>query len=208
MAGYSYELFQYEAQQLAAASQATHRLDVMWDWHPAESPRDGFLSKRGRCWPHAPSASATAEPPQSQIEEPTADDPAEFVFSRESTAEAPSFECHILFSRTYGVPALYFNGYHSDGTPLGADQVVLGLFANPALLDAESRWSTLTQEEHPTLGTPFFLLHPCRARELLSQLTSGRLSPSVPLLVSWLSIYGPVLGIRDCGISLFRSHAP
>ncbi|MEE6458710.1 hypothetical protein FKM82_000397 [Ascaphus truei] len=49
-------------------------------------------------------------------------------------------------------------------------------------------------EEHPILGQPFFILHPCRTNEFMTSVqgTTGRKGNYI---TSWLSTVGPVVGL-------------
>ncbi|XP_018344705.1 PREDICTED: ubiquitin-like-conjugating enzyme ATG10 isoform X1 [Trachymyrmex septentrionalis] len=102
-------------------------------------------------------------------------DPHEAV----STSETPFIiEHHILWSISYSVPVLFFNGWKSDFpgiNPVSVNeaQTVHGYKLN---------YTELSQAIHPIVGTPFLQLHPCLSQGLLQTM-----SKSKNKLVSWLS---------------------
>ncbi|XP_017760917.1 PREDICTED: ubiquitin-like-conjugating enzyme ATG10 [Eufriesea mexicana] len=92
-------------------------------------------------------------------------------------------EHHVLWSMSYSVPVLYFNGWKSDFAgmnPVSVEEAQLLVY------NTEMRYKELSQAIHPILGTPFLYLHPCMSHELL-QITSK----SKNKLVSWLSTVAP-----------------
>ncbi|XP_076759499.1 autophagy-related 10 isoform X2 [Xylocopa sonorina] len=88
-------------------------------------------------------------------------------------------EHHVLWSMSYSVPVLYFNGWKSGINPISVEE------AQSFVRNVELRHGELSQAIHPILGTPFLYLHPCMSHELL-QITSS----SKNKLVSWLSTVG------------------
>lgn len=111
-------------------------------------------------------------------------------FEATCTIERPLVtEHHVLWSVSYSVPVLYFNGWKSDFpgiNPVSVEE------AQSLVRGTELKYSDLSQAIHPQTGTPFLHLHPCMSRELL-QVTSK----SKNQLVSWLSTMAPVaLGLR------------
>ncbi|XP_033214588.1 ubiquitin-like-conjugating enzyme ATG10 isoform X2 [Belonocnema kinseyi] len=109
---------------------------------------------------------------------------------REDPFEAPSAserplvkEHHILWSVSFSVPLLYFNGWKSDfpGTNPVSVEVAQRFMEHETLAYTE-----LSQAIHPILGTPFLHLHPCMSQNILRNL-----SKSNNKLVSWLSIMAP-----------------
>ncbi|XP_024014863.1 ubiquitin-like-conjugating enzyme ATG10 isoform X2 [Eutrema salsugineum] len=115
--------------------------------------------------------------------------------------EAHYYDFHIVYSASYGVPVLYFRGYCSDGKPLSLDVIKKDLPSSSVSLLLESKWTFITQEEHPYLNRPWFKLHPCGTEEwikLLSQRSSsgGCQMPVELYLVSWFSVVGQVVGLR------------
>nr|XP_045587118.1 ubiquitin-like-conjugating enzyme ATG10 [Procambarus clarkii] len=110
-----------------------------------------------------------------------------------------TFEYHVVYSLSHSVPTLYFNAWNSAGKLLTLEEVwglVHSHFSEQIL---NNKWESLTQKEHPLLGRPFFQLHPCHTAKLMSQVKSehqcnSRLSSRY--IVSWLSMFGPVVGLE------------
>lgn len=106
---------------------------------------------------------------------------------REDPFEAPSAferplvkEHHILWSMSYSVPVLYFNGWKSDCPGINPISVEV---AQKLLENENLNYSELSQAVHPILGTCFLYLHPCMSQSLL------KITPkSNNKLISWLSM--------------------
>ena len=107
--------------------------------------------------------------------------------------ELVSLEYHIVYCESYSVPVLYFNAYTSSGQLLTLEQM-WGLVPHSYLERLEQdRWTFLTQAEHPYLGRPFFMLHPCHTDKLMSALSNHTSAESQNYVISWLSAVGPVV---------------
>jgi ubiquitin-like-conjugating enzyme ATG10 len=91
------------------------------------------------------------------------------------------WEYHILYSPSYGVPVLYFNVKTTAGKVLSLDEIWATLNVPKEVLT--QKWSFVTQQEHPILLRPFFLLHPCKSFEIVKVSENSRVNP----LVTWLS---------------------
>ena len=115
------------------------------------------------------------------------------------------FEYHIVLSPTYQVPVLYFNATYPNGAIVSQDEIFSIVSNNVGTI--KDPWSMVTQEEHPILGTPFFYVHPCKTAEVMKQVQKmhqqgGNESSyhnynfSECYLTSWLSIYGPIIGLN------------
>ncbi|XDV54696.1 hypothetical protein PO909_022928, partial [Leuciscus waleckii] len=107
------------------------------------------------------------------------------------------YEYHVLYSCSYQIPVLYFRASTLDGNPLSLEEVWSNVHPNYRQRLQQGPWDTLTQQEHPLLGQPFFMLHPCRTEEFmkpaldLAQAENKR----VNYIVTWLSVVGPVVGL-------------
>ncbi|XP_021111382.1 ubiquitin-like-conjugating enzyme ATG10 isoform X3 [Heterocephalus glaber] len=66
------------------------------------------------------------------------------------------------------------------------------LCTNLARLHHPSIW------EHPILGQPFFVLHPCKTTEFMAPVlkNSQKINRTVNYITSWLSIVGPAVGLN------------
>ncbi|KAF2976135.1 hypothetical protein EK904_004839 [Melospiza melodia maxima] len=53
-------------------------------------------------------------------------------------------------------------------------------------------------QEHPILGQPFFVLHPCRTNEFISAVLRGSQEQHrhTNYITLWLSTVGPVVGLN------------
>ncbi|XP_043826625.1 ubiquitin-like-conjugating enzyme ATG10 isoform X2 [Dromiciops gliroides] len=113
-------------------------------------------------------------------------------------SEVIRYEYHILYSCSYQVPVLYFRASFLDGRPLTLEEIWDGVhqFYKGRLL--QEPWSTITQQEHPILGQPFFVLHPCKTSEFMTFLLkdSEKDFRNMNYITSWLSIVGPVVGLN------------
>ncbi|KAM7527517.1 hypothetical protein LguiB_030927 [Lonicera macranthoides] len=121
------------------------------------------------------------------------------------------YDFHVVYSGSYRVPVLYFRAYCSDGQPLTLDDIEKDLPANSAKVLSESKWTFVTQEEHPYLNRPWYTLHPCGTSEwmkLLLNTTKKRDDDDSSTLVAeggvviekylaaWLSVVGQVFGLK------------
>nr|XP_037287765.1 ubiquitin-like-conjugating enzyme ATG10 [Rhipicephalus microplus] len=104
---------------------------------------------------------------------------------------------HVVYSASYGVPVMYFNVWRRDGSLLPLSDVWSLM---PECMQEQLkhlRWSTVTQQEHPIQGVPYFQLHPCKTAELMEQTRpkhqDGKHSNYV---VTWLSSVAPVVGLE------------
>ncbi|MBN3294723.1 ATG10 enzyme, partial [Polypterus senegalus] len=115
-----------------------------------------------------------------------------------SGREMIRFEYHVVYSSSYQVPVLYFRACNIDGRPLTLEEIWQSVHENYKERLLEGPWETITQQEHPLLGQPFFILHPCRSHELMTPiLKSAREEKrSVNYITAWLSMMGPVLGLN------------
>ena len=98
------------------------------------------------------------------------------------------YEFHVVYSDSYAVPVLYFNVSRLDGSLLSLDDV-WKLFQHQKNVNM---YETITQQEHPILHRPFFVLHPCHTEDLLKKVSDQ--SPYKRFLF-WLSIYGQSVGL-------------
>ncbi|XP_031373088.1 ubiquitin-like-conjugating enzyme ATG10 [Punica granatum] len=111
------------------------------------------------------------------------------------------YDLHIVYSSSYRVPVLYFRVYGSDGQPLSLAEFERDLPVGSADEFLKSKWTFITQEEHPFLNRPWYKLHPCGTSEWLRLLFCSDASvltreAAVELyLVSWFSFVGQVFGL-------------
>ncbi|KAJ9176697.1 hypothetical protein P3X46_011981 [Hevea brasiliensis] len=169
---------------------------------------DGFLSLENIClirpmfFAHDSRAEVShlEEEETGFSEKEVAIDDATLVLSNHH--EMHYYDFHIVYSASYGVPVLYFRGYYSDGCPLQLNEIEKDLPACSAKVLLESKWTFITQEEHPYLNRPWYKLHPCGTSEWMKLLFLGEAAlaekrVAIELyLVSWFSVVGQVIGLR------------
>ncbi|XP_038896258.1 ubiquitin-like-conjugating enzyme ATG10 isoform X3 [Benincasa hispida] len=130
-------------------------------------------------------------------------DEATLVPSPSDHQEVHYYDFHIIHSASYSVPVLYFRAYCCDGQPLMFEEIKKDLPSQSADTLLNSKWTFITQEEHPYLNRPWFKLHPCGTSEWMKLLF---LSSDASLfkneiaieryVASWLSVVGQVVGLR------------
>uniref|UniRef100_A0A9L0SHE3 Ubiquitin-like-conjugating enzyme ATG10 n=1 Tax=Equus caballus TaxID=9796 RepID=A0A9L0SHE3_HORSE len=118
----------------------------------------------------------------------------------ESTAtnEVIKYEYHVLYSCSYQVPVLYFRASFLDGRPLALKDIWEGVHECYKTRLLQGPWDTISQQEHPILGQPFFVLHPCKTNEFMTPVlkNSRKINRNVNYITSWLSLVGPVVGLH------------
>ncbi|NXQ55198.1 ATG10 enzyme, partial [Anthoscopus minutus] len=114
------------------------------------------------------------------------------------SAEVVRYEYHVLYSSSYQVPVLYFRACFLDGRPLSLDEIWGSVHASYQARLQEGPWDTITQQEHPILGQPFFVLHPCRTKEFISAVLGASQAHHrhTNYIILWLSTVGPVVGLN------------
>ncbi|XP_059915779.1 ubiquitin-like-conjugating enzyme ATG10 isoform X1 [Gadus macrocephalus] len=107
-------------------------------------------------------------------------------------------EYHVLFSCSFGVPVLYFRVFDLEGRSLCLEQVWDIVRRNSRMRLQQSPWNTITQQEHPMLGQPFFVLHPCKTEEFMGPVVRAAEAENrkVNYVVTWLSVVGPLVGLE------------
>ncbi|XP_069887261.1 ubiquitin-like-conjugating enzyme ATG10 isoform X4 [Dipodomys merriami] len=115
-----------------------------------------------------------------------------------AVSEVVKYEYHVLYSCSYQVPVLYFRASFLDGRPLSLKDIWEGVHECYKTRLLQGPWDTITQQEHPILGQPFFVLHPCKTNEFMTPVlkNSQKINRNVNYITSWLSIVGPVIGLN------------
>ncbi|XP_022771579.1 ubiquitin-like-conjugating enzyme ATG10 isoform X2 [Durio zibethinus] len=112
------------------------------------------------------------------------------------------YDFHIVYSNTFRVPVLYLRAYCSDGQPLQLDEIEKELPTCSSKELSKSKWTFITQEEHPHLKRPWYKLHPCGTGEWMKLLfLNDTAQPKFEVvlelyLLSWFSVVGQVVGLR------------
>ncbi|MQL84179.1 hypothetical protein Taro_016686, partial [Colocasia esculenta] len=114
--------------------------------------------------------------------------------------ETHIYDYHITYSFSFKVPVLYFRGQRYDGRPLRHNEIEIDLPPHSLSILKESKWTYITQEDHPFLRRPWFVLHPCGTRDWMklllpnTQAMDGHVVQQY--LASWLSVVGQAVGLR------------
>ncbi|CAN1182006.1 Ubiquitin-like-conjugating enzyme ATG10 [Linum perenne] len=172
--------------------------------NPAFPPwvEEGYLSLENMCIvnPTKDNVDQVEETNLPEKEEQESTDSATLVECSDLDNVHHYFDLHIIYSASFRVPVLYFRPYRSDGGNLGLNEIERALPANSVKLLLESKWTFITQEEHPYLNRPWCKLHPCGTSEwikLLFQAEKGVKKPGLELyLLSWFSVVAPMVGIH------------
>ncbi|KAM4808258.1 ubiquitin-like-conjugating enzyme ATG10 isoform 2-T2 [Rhinophrynus dorsalis] len=172
-----------------------------WEWKCLQGTNEGFMSKT--CYQTMPNLTESSQwktteeddekvSISSGVEIYTEDVDESVVTQISQNSEVIHYEYHVLYSISYQAPVLYFRGSFLDGRPLTLDEIWQRVHDcyKPRLLHGP--WETITQQEHPILGQPFFVLHPCRTNEFMSSISSRNGN----YITSWLSTVGPVVGLN------------
>ncbi|XP_061874319.1 ubiquitin-like-conjugating enzyme ATG10 [Colius striatus] len=174
-----------------------------WEWRTSKDLGDSYLSKthfqvRNRNIP-------------SDLKEKTKDDMERTLFTHVeeslddsqvdgacATEEVIRYEYHVIYSSSYQVPVLYFKACFLDGRPLTLDEIWKSVHACYQVRLLQGPWDTITQQEHPLLGQPFFVLHPCQTNQFMSSILSSsqKHNRHTNYIILWLSIVGPVVGLN------------
>ncbi|XP_071586485.1 ubiquitin-like-conjugating enzyme ATG10 [Heliangelus exortis] len=174
-----------------------------WEWRTSKDLGDGYLSKT-----HIQVRNRNISPDLQEknndnteqtffahVEEPLDDSQVAGVGA---TGEVIRYEYHVLYSSSYQVPVLYFRACFLDGRPLTLDEIWKSVHACYQARLLEGPWDTITQQEHPLLGQPFFVLHPCRTNEFMTSIltASQKHNRHTNYIILWLSTVGPVVGLN------------
>ncbi|XP_051539885.1 ubiquitin-like-conjugating enzyme ATG10 isoform X1 [Myxocyprinus asiaticus] len=176
-----------------------------WCWEQIKGTDEGFMKKivlipvrstilhnQHGCSIQAENMDPLTEEIQANVEDETAG-----VQAVCENHAALRYEYHVLYSCSYQIPILYFRASMLDGRSLSLEEVWSNVHPNYKQRLLHGPWDTLTQQEHPLLGQPFFMLHPCRTEEFmkpaldLAHVENKR----VNYIVTWLSVVGPVVGL-------------
>ncbi|OEL17006.1 Ubiquitin-like-conjugating enzyme ATG10 [Dichanthelium oligosanthes] len=179
-----------------------------WTWRPCStmgtpSEVEGYLALEGVYRGCGGSQVCVVSLPE-QIDENNDSDGADVVANdtwvQSSSGNVHVYDFHIVYSYSYKVPVLYFQGHRSDGQLLTLDEIKQGLPSNSLKVLSESKWTFITQEEHPHLSRPWFTLHPCATGDwmklLLEESKAAYEEQSLRYLPAWLSVVGQAVGLK------------
>jgi len=118
-----------------------------------------------------------------------------------------TMELHAVYSVAFQVPTLLFRVFGLDGSSLGAVEVLHALPHMKVPEDSPPGTYTITQCEHPLLGTPFLMLHPCQTDQAMAMLSeagapqgaslAADARPGEQYLKTWLSLVESTLGVHS-----------
>ncbi|XP_024981490.1 ubiquitin-like-conjugating enzyme ATG10 isoform X2 [Cynara cardunculus var. scolymus] len=130
------------------------------------------------------------------------DDEEPFDNATLSTSDdGDQYHFHVVYSPSYRVPVLYFHVQNTDGQPLNLDEIKTNLPTKSAKVLLESKWTFITQQEHPYLNRPWYMLHPCGTSEWMKLLLVGvdnsmATNGTERYMISWFSVVGQVFGLK------------
>ncbi|XP_047493106.1 ubiquitin-like-conjugating enzyme ATG10 isoform X1 [Penaeus chinensis] len=111
-----------------------------------------------------------------------------------------TYEYHITYSISYSVPVLFFNAYNHSGKLLTLEDMWRRVSPQHSKQILHQKWESLTQQEHPVLGRPFYQLHPCNTAKLMAEFSKNRKDldtlKGLRYMISWLSTFGQVVGLK------------
>ncbi|KAM8777533.1 ubiquitin-like-conjugating enzyme ATG10 [Rhynchonycteris naso] len=174
-----------------------------WEWRASKDCSDGYMFKthfqvKNGIMASHPGTSSHAQTclPVEEALENLLDDSE--VTETTAATETIKYEYHVLYSCSYQVPVLYFRASFLDGRPLSLQDIWEGVHACYKMRLQQGPWDTITQQEHPILGQPFFVLHPCKTNEFMTPVlkNSRKINRNVNYIMSWLSLVGPVVGLN------------
>ncbi|XP_061280306.1 ubiquitin-like-conjugating enzyme ATG10 isoform X1 [Bos javanicus] len=174
-----------------------------WEWRASKDCSDGYMCKthfqvkNGTAVSHqGTSAHVQTFLPVEEALDPPLDDLE--VNETTTAAEVIKYEYHVLYSCSYQVPVLYFRASFLDGRPLALKDIWEGVHECYKMRLLQGPWDTITQQEHPILGQPFFVLHPCKTSEFMTPVlkNSQKINRNVNYITSWLSMVGPAVGLN------------
>ncbi|XP_026168488.1 ubiquitin-like-conjugating enzyme ATG10 isoform X1 [Mastacembelus armatus] len=174
---------------------AVINLDPMWDNKRASSDSGPDQQGKGKEQPVLV-ASVDADSNIGDINDDDYEDDGVYMVS-EGCRQVLQYEYHILYSCSYSTPVLYFRVSSLDGRGLSLEEVWSSVHPNFRLRLQKSPLNAITQQEHPLLGQPFFMLHPCRTEEFMKPVLQVVQDKHRPFnyILTWLSVMGPVVGL-------------
>ncbi|XP_076353328.1 autophagy-related 10 [Tachypleus tridentatus] len=186
MTGYvSWENFLFEIKNFQTASSS---LCDGWELRVLkDEPGHTFLAKRvTKMTEHTP----VTDPAAANIRE------GGNVLARDARNRLVTFEYHVIYSMSYSVPVLYFTAWRQDGSPLSLEEVWGQVPQCYQKQLKKQRWSILTQQEHPLLGRPSFVLHPCQTAQFMKAVLPSCERKESNYLLLWLSTVSPLVGLE------------
>uniref|UniRef100_H3CCM4 Ubiquitin-like-conjugating enzyme ATG10 n=1 Tax=Tetraodon nigroviridis TaxID=99883 RepID=H3CCM4_TETNG len=191
--------------------QQSQRLKDGWSWESVQGSEEGYLKKTTvrsvtvdsrSLWDHCETENLGAEADGGDEDDGLPSPP-------ESGSLVLQYEYHVVYSCSYGTPVLYFRASSLEGRSLSLEDVWRSVHPSFRARLQRNPLSTISlQQEHPLLGQPFFMLHPCKTEEFMRPVLQDqhRRRPVNYVLV-WLSVVGPLVGSGRSS-HLFHAAAP
>lgn len=190
--------------------QRSEQLRDGWSWEAIQGNQEGYLRKTSLkssiicpCSDLRRPAGEPEQHDQAALSAPGpggSDDEEDSVCASHAalcSSQTLQHEYHVLYSCSYGTPVLYFRISTLDGRSLSLQEVWNSFHPSFRSRIQASPLSTVTQQEHPLLGQPFFMLHPCRTEEFMKPviLEANNQKRLLNCVVTWLSVVGPLVGL-------------
>ncbi|KAJ1954122.1 hypothetical protein GGI12_005864 [Dipsacomyces acuminosporus] len=135
-------------------------------------------------------------------------DPTASALSNNAASDAAqcqvsgTVEYHVLYSRTWRVPLLFFRVLSDKSEAImDTSRVSQMLVSDSCVREAMSAvefGGALGIQDHPVYGVPFMYLHPCNTAQLLQAVSSERHQIRIgarEYIAAWLSLVGPAAGL-------------
>uniref|UniRef100_A0A8C6UUM5 Ubiquitin-like-conjugating enzyme ATG10 n=1 Tax=Neogobius melanostomus TaxID=47308 RepID=A0A8C6UUM5_9GOBI len=186
--------------------QKSEELRDGWSWERVQGTTEGYLRKTalrpvpiGSKLNHKDSEVERCSVP-GHTEDDDEDD-ADVLLNSSQSGDGGhlcfQFEFHILYSSSFRTPVLYFRAFTLEGKSLSLEDVWSFIRPKLRLSSEDGLLSTVTQQEHPLLGQPFFMLHPCKTDDFMRPVLEAARQENRPVnyVLTWLSVVGPLLGL-------------
>ncbi|XP_028988522.1 ubiquitin-like-conjugating enzyme ATG10 isoform X2 [Betta splendens] len=190
--------------------QKSEQLRDGWSWESVQGSPEGYLKKTAlrsavitsnaiwsqegsKCNSEAHSCCQYSSDQQSVV----VDEDDRGCTVPEGSSQFLQYEYHILYSCSYRTPVLYFRACTLEGRSLSLEEVWSSVHPDFQVRLRTSPLNTISQQEHPLLGQPFFMLHPCRTQEFMRPVLQVAQDQhrSLNYVVVWLSVVGPLVGL-------------
>ncbi|XP_077580599.1 ubiquitin-like-conjugating enzyme ATG10 [Stigmatopora nigra] len=165
-----------------------------WTWESVQGSNEGYLKKNIL---RPVSLGASGEEIDVHNAKENLDEECDGDVVAAVSGQVIQSEYHVVYSCSYANPVLYFRAFTLEGKSLSLEQVWTCVHPHFRWRLRQSPLTTITQQEHPLLGQPFFMLHPCRTDEFMKPVVNlGKEERSdMNYILTWLSVVGPVVGL-------------
>ncbi|KAK2844040.1 hypothetical protein Q5P01_010699 [Channa striata] len=196
--------------------QQSDQLGDGWTWESVQGLQEGYLKKTvlrsaainsNPVWDQEESSSDSEthtschswhdQQGQENVQSDVDEDDGVCVMP-EGSSQVLQYDYHILYSSSYSTPVLYFRAFTLEGRSLSLEEMWSSIHPNFKTQLLNNPLSTITQQEHPLLGQPFLMLHPCRTHEFMRPVLQSAQDQCRPMnyMLTWLSVVGPLVGLE------------